>query len=124
MSKESVKNALENPGTYVDGKELVGKTKGVDYMVVQTVPERKNVNGVWIGTGREIVRATIIFNDGTFTRTRSQHILDFIGARAADYIPAPNGFAIELDGMVEFFYRPTVYANGKTYDVLSTKQII
>ena len=86
---------------------------------VQNVEERKNINGVWINTGRTITRATIYFEDGRFTRTKSKHVIATIGGLADEPINIDNGFAVVIAGKVRFAKEPTLYANGKMYDVLT-----
>lgn len=86
---------------------------------VQNVEERKNINGVWISTGRTVTRATIYFDDGLFTRTKSKHVIATIGGLADDPINIDNGFAVVINDKVKFGKEPTLYANGKMYDVLT-----
>lgn len=86
---------------------------------VQNVEERKNINGVWISTGRTVTRATIYLEDGNFTRTKSKHVIATIGELADDPINIDNGFAIVINNTVKFGKEPTLYANGKMYDVLT-----
>jgi hypothetical protein len=86
---------------------------------VQNVEERKNINGVWISTGRTITRATIYFDDGRFTRTKSKHVIAAIGQLADEPVNIDNGFAVVINDTVRFGKEPTLYANGKMYDVLT-----
>ena len=86
---------------------------------VQNVEERKNINGIWIGTGRTVTRATIYFVDGRYTRTKSKHVIATIGGLADEPINIDNGFAVIIAGKVRFAKEPTLYANGKMYDVLT-----
>ena len=86
---------------------------------VQNVEERKNINGVWINTGRTITRATIYFEDGRYTRTKSKHVIATIGGLADEPINIDNGFAVVIASKVRFAKEPTLYANGKMYDVLT-----
>ena len=86
---------------------------------VENVEERKNINGVWIGTGRTVTRATIYFDDGRYTRTKSKHVITTIGGLADDPLNIDNGFAVVIAGKVRFGKEPTLYANGKMYDVLT-----
>ena len=86
---------------------------------VQNVEERKNINGIWISTGRTVTRATIYFDDGRFTRTKSKHVIATIGGLADDPINIDGGFAVVINNMVKFGKEPTLYANGKMYDVLT-----
>ena len=88
---------------------------------VQNVEERKNINGVWISTGRTITRATIYFDDGRFTRTKSKHVIATIGQLADEPVNIDNGFAVVINDMVRFGKEPTLYANGKMYDVLTMR---
>lgn len=86
---------------------------------VQNVEERKNINGVWVSTGRTVTRATIYFKDSRFTRTKSKHVIAVIGQLADEPINIDGGFAVVIDKKVKFGKEPTLYANGKTYDVLT-----
>lgn len=86
---------------------------------VQNVEERKNINGVWISTGRTVTRATVYFEGGIFTRTKSKHVVATIGELADDPINIDNGFAVVINDKVKFGKEPTLYANGKEYDVLT-----
>ena len=86
---------------------------------VQNVEERKNINGVWISTGRTVTRATIYFDEGRFTRTKSKHVIATIGQLADDPINIDGGFAVVINKRVKFGKEPTLYANGKMYDVLT-----
>ena len=86
---------------------------------VENVEERKNINGIWIGTGRTVTRATIYFDDGRYTRTKSKHVIATIGGLADDPINIDNGFAVVIAAKIRFGKEPTLYANGKTYDVLT-----
>ena len=87
--------------------------------IVQNVEERKNINGIWIGTGRTVTRATIYFDDDRYTRTKSKHVIATIGGLADDPLYIDNGFAVIIADKVKFGKVPTLYANGKTYDVLT-----
>jgi hypothetical protein len=86
---------------------------------VQNVEERKNINGVWVSTGRTVTRAAIFFDNGTFTRTKSKHVIATIGQLADEPVNIDNGFAVVINDIVGFGMEPTLYANGKTYDVLT-----
>ena len=88
---------------------------------VQNTEERKNINGVWISTGRTVTRATIYFDDGRFTRTKSKHVIATIGGLADDPINIDGGFAVVINNWVKFGKEPTLYANGKMYDVLTMR---
>lgn len=86
---------------------------------VRNVEERKNINGVWVSTGRTVTRATVYFADDTYTRTKSKHVIATIGALADEPINIDGGFAVVINKRVKFGKTPTLYANGKTYDVLT-----
>ena len=120
MTKEStqeVSEVMTRKNEYVDIKRL--KNAHVHIATVQELPERKQINGIWIDTGRKVLKATLYFLDGTFTRTKSKHIIAAIGAMADDPVAIDNGFAIFVGKDVNFFYIPTEYANGEVYDVIS-----
>ena len=66
-----------------------------------------------------VTRATIYFEGGMFTRTKSRHVIATIGALADDPISIDGGFAVVINKKVKFGKEPTLYANGKIYDVLT-----
>ena len=120
MAKEmaiEVSEVMARKSEYVDIKRL--KNAHVHIATVQELPERKQINGIWIDTGRKVLKATLYFLDGTFTRTKSKHIISAIGAMADNPVPIDNGFAILVGKDVNFTYVPTEYANGEIYDVIS-----
>ena len=119
MTKELVKEIMDREHEYVDLKLI--KSAHVHIATVQELPERKQINGIWIDTGRKVQRATLYFLDGTFTRTKSKHIVSAIGAMADNPVPIDNGFAVFVGKDVDFMYIPTEYANGEIYDVISMK---
>ena len=86
---------------------------------VQNVEERKNINGVWVSTGRTVTRATIYFEGGVFTRTKSKHVVAILGGLADEPTNIDGGFAVVINDKVKFGKEPTLYANGKMYDVLT-----
>ena len=116
MAKELVNEILAREHKYVDIKLI--KNAHVHIATVQELPERKQINGIWISTGRKVQRATLYFLDGTFTRTKSKHIISAIGAFADSPVAIDNGFAIVVGKDVNFTYIPTKYANGEIYDVV------
>ena len=116
--REMVMEAISNKNAkYADADEI--REGLATIATVQNVEERKNINGVWINTGRTITRATIYFEDGRFTRTKSKHVIATIGGLADEPINIDNGFAVVIAGKVRFAKEPTLYANGKMYDVLT-----
>ena len=118
IEKELVQKAISNKDAkYVDADEI--KEGLASVATIQNVEERKNINGIWIGTGRTVTRATIYFDDGRYTRTKSKHVIATIGGLADDPINIDNGFAVVIADKVKFGKEPTLYANGKTYDVLT-----
>ena len=119
MTKELVKEIMDREHEYVDLKPI--KSAHVHIATVQELPERKQINGIWIDTGRKVQRATLYFLDGTFSRTKSKHIISAIGAMADNPVPIDNGFAVFVGKDVAFMYIPTEYANGEIYDVISMK---
>ena len=116
--REMVLKAISNKDAiYADADEIGEGIASV--ATVQNVEERKNINGIWIGTGRTVTRATIYFDDDRYTRTKSKHVIATIGGLANDPINIDNGFAVVIADKVKFGKEPTLYANGKTYDVLT-----
>ena len=118
IEKEMVLKAISNKDAkYADADEIGEGLATV--ATVQNIEERKNINGIWIGTGRTVTRATIYFKDGRYTRTKSKHVITTIGALADEPINIDGGFAVVINNKVKFGKEPTLYANGKTYDVLT-----
>ena len=118
VEKEMVLKAISNKNAkYADADDIREGLASV--AIVENVEERKNINGIWIGTGRTVTRATIYFEDGRYTRTKSKHVIATIGGLADDPINIDNGFAVVIAGKVKFGKEPTLYANGKIYDVLT-----
>ena len=118
IEREMVMEAISNKDAkYVDADDI--REGHASIATVQNVEERKNINGIWIGTGRTITRATIYFEDGRFTRTKSKHVIATIGGLADDPVNIDNGFAVVIADKVKFGKEPTLYANGKMYDVLT-----
>ena len=116
--RELVQAAISDKTTrYVNAEDIEAAVATV--ATVQNVEERKNINGVWISTARIITRATIFFDDGRFTRTKSKHVIAAIGELADDPINIDGGFAVVINDKVSFGKEPTLYANGKMYDVLT-----
>ena len=116
--KELVLKAISNMDAKYADADDIGEGHAT-IATVQNVEERKNINGIWIGTGRTVTRATIYFDDGRFTRTKSKHVIATIGGLVDDPINIDNGFAVVIADKVKFDKEPTLYANGKTYDVLT-----
>ena len=118
VEKEVVLKAISNKDAkYADADDI--REGLVSVAIVENVEERKNINGIWISTGRTVTRATIYFKDGRYTRTKSKHVIATIGGLAVDPINIDNGFAVIIADKVKFGKEPTLYANGKTYDVLT-----
>ena len=118
IAKELVLEAISNKDAkYVDADEI--REGFATVATVENIDERKNISGIWIGTGRTVTRATIYFNDGRYTRTKSKHVIATIGGLADDPINIDNGFAVVIGDKVKFSKIPTLYANGKTYDMLT-----
>ena len=116
--RDIVMNAIgDKSARYVNADEIGEGI--VTVATVQNVEERKNINGIWISTGRTVTRATIYFDDGLFTRTKSKHVIAAIGELADEPINIDNGFAVVINDRVKFGKEPTLYANGKKYDVLT-----
>lgn len=117
-AKDIVMGAIGNKGAkYVNAEDI-----GEGFATVATVcnvEERKNINGVWISTGRMVTRATIYFEGGVFTRTKSKHVIASIGGISDNPINIDGGFAVVIDDKVTFGKTPTLYANGDVYDVLT-----
>ena len=118
IEKEMVLKAISNKDAKYADADDIGEGHAT-IAIVQNVEERKNINGIWIGTGRTVTRATIYFEDGRYTRTKSKHVIATIGGLADDPLNIDNGFAVVIADKVKFGKEPTLYANGKTYDILT-----
>ena len=118
ITRDMVMQAIGNKSAQYADAEDIGEGFAT-VATVQNVEERKNINGVWISTGRTVTRATIYFDDGRFTRTKSKHVVATIGGLADDPINIDGGFAVGINATVKFGKEPTLYANGKMYDVLT-----
>lgn len=116
--RDIVMDAIGNKSAkYVNADDI-----GEGFATVATVcsvEERKCINGVWFSTGRLVTRATVFFDDNTFVRTKSKHVITTISVLADDPILIDGGFAVVIDDKVTFGKEPTLYANGKEYDVLT-----
>ena len=116
--REQVQAAIsDKTARYVNAEGIEAAVATV--ATVQNIEERKNINGVWVSTGRTVTRATVYFDDGGFTRTKSKHVIATIGQLADEPINIDNGFAVVINNVVRFGKEPTLYANGKMYDVLT-----
>ena len=116
--RELVQAAIsDKTAKYVDAEDIEAAIATV--ATVQNIEERKNINGVWVSTGRTVTRATVYFDDGGFTRTKSKHVIATIGQLADEPINIDGGFAVVINDTVRFGKEPTLYANGKMYDVLT-----
>ena len=118
VEKEMVLKTISNKAAKYADADDIGEGHAT-IATVENVEERKNINGIWIGTGRTVTRATIYFEDGRYTRTKSKHVIATIGGLADDPLNIDNGFAVIIADKVKFGKVPTLYANGKTYDVLT-----
>jgi hypothetical protein len=116
--RDIVMDAIGNKGAKYVNADDIGEGFAT-VATVQNVEERKNINGVWISTGRTVTRATVYFDDETFTRTKSKHVIATIGGVADEPINIDDGFAVVINDKVKFGKEPTLYANGKMYDVLT-----
>ena len=118
IEKEMVLKAISNKDAKYADADDIGEGHAT-IVTVENVEERKNINGIWIGTGRTVTRATIYFDDGRYTRTKSKHVIATIGGLADDPINIDNGFAVVIADKVKFGKIPSFYANGKMYDMLT-----
>lgn len=116
--RDVVMAAIKNKSAKYVNADDIGEGFAI-FATVRNVEERKNINGVWVSTGRTVTRATVYFGDDTYTRTKSKHVIATIGALADEPINIDGGFAVVINKKVKFGKEPTLYANGKTYDVLT-----
>ena len=84
-----------------------------------TVATVEVVDEGWVSGGHIVKRATVYFNDNTFTRTKSKYVIATIAALADKPVRIRDGFGVVINKNVKFARVPTLYANGKTYDVLT-----
>ena len=118
IEKEMVLKAISNKSAkYVAADSL--KSPFATVAIVENVDERKNINGVWVSTGRIVTRATVYFDDNTYTTTKSKHVIATIGALADEPIPIHYGFAVVVNKNVKFAKKPTLDVTGKTHDILT-----
>ena len=118
IEKEMVLKAISNKDAKYADADDIGEGHAT-IATVENIDERKNISGIWFGTGRTVTRATIYFEDGRYTRTKSKHVIATIGGLADDPINIDNGFAVIIADKVKFGKIPSFYANGKMYDMLS-----
>ena len=106
--------------TYVEPKKLIGKSKTVTAVTIEEKEDKKQINGLWIPTGYKSLRATIDFSDGTWTRSKSSHLLTKFSQAFGKTEKIPRGFRTEFRGgkNFAFFTSLTRYSNGETYDVI------
>ena len=116
--REMFLKAISNKDAKYENADEIGEGFAT-VATVQNVEERKNINGIWVGTGRTVTRATIYFEDGRYTRTKSKHVIAAICRLADDPVNIDNGFAVVIADKVKFDKEPTLYANGNMYDVLT-----
>ena len=112
IEKEMVLKAISNK----DAKYVSVDSLKSSFATVATV---EAVEESWVISGHIVARATVYFDDDTFTRTKSKYVIATIVELADDPINIDNGFAVVIADKVKFGKVPTLYANGKTYDVLS-----
>lgn len=118
VNRDIVMNAIGNKDAkYMNADGIVSGYATV--ATVQNVDERKNINGEWINTGHTVTRATIYFEGGFFTRTKSKHVIATIDAIADDPINIDGGFAVVINNKVKFGEETTHDAYGKRYDILT-----
>lgn len=103
--------------SYLDGKEKV-----VEYAVIVESPERVKRAGIYIPTGRNVLRTSVYFTDGTMTRTKSKHFVSFFGNLEGKVTEIPGGFRVDVNRKIRFYMEPTEYANGEFYDVIAASE--
>lgn len=105
---------------FVEPKKLIGKIKTVTMVTIEEKENRKEKNGIWIPTGYKSLRATVVFADGTWTRSKSSHLVTKFSQVETETEKIPHGFRLIFKEGKEFsfFETPTKYSNGETYDVI------
>ena len=73
----------------------------------------------WVISGHIVARATVYFNDNTFIRTMSKHVVATIAALADDPVYIDGGFAVVINKNVIFARVPTLSVPGMTYGPLT-----
>ena len=112
IEKEMVMKAISNK----DAKHVPVDSLKSSFATVAIV---EAVEESWVSGGHIATRATVYFDDNTFIRTMSKHVVATIAALADDPIHIHYGFGVVINKNVKFAKVPTLDANGKTYDVLT-----
>ena len=73
----------------------------------------------WVSAGHIVTRATVYFDDNTFVRTKSKHVIATIAALADDPVYIDYGFAVVINKNVIFARVPTLSVPGMTYGPLT-----
>ena len=105
--------------SFVQPSSLDGKEKVVEYAVIVESPERVKRAGIYVPTGRNVIRTSVYFSDGTMTRTKSKHFTSFFGNIEGPVTEIPGGFRVDVNRKIRFFMSPTEYGNGEIYDVIA-----
>lgn len=112
---------------FIQPSALAGLKMYVEYAALERVPDLTNKNGIWIPTGFHSTRVTLKFggaDEGKISKSKSEHWVTVFGnAKALAEEKIPKGVELKIGAMYEFFTTPTVYANGKTYDVITARRV-
>ncbi len=105
--------------SFVQPSTLDGKEKVVEYAEVVESAERVKRAGIYIPTGRNVIRTSVYFSDGSMTRTKSKHFASFFGNFEGKVTEIPGGLRVDVNRKIRFFMTPTEYGNGEFYDVIA-----
>ena len=111
-NRDLVQAAISNK----DAKYVTVDSLKSSFATVATVDA---VEESWVISGHIVARATVYFDDDTFTRTKSKYVIATIAALADDPIHIHYGFGVVINKNVKFAKVPTFYVPGKTFDVLT-----
>ena len=111
-NRDLVQAAISNK----DAKYVTVDSLKSSFATVATVEDEEES---WEGVGDIVPRATVYFDDNTFVRTNSKHVIATIAALAEDPVYIDYGFGVVINKNVIFSRVPTLYANGKTYEALT-----
>ena len=110
--REMVLEAISNK----DAKNVPVDSLKSSFATVATV---EAVEESWVISGHIVARATVYFDDDTFTRTKSKYVIATIVELADDPIHIDGGFAVVVNKNGKFARVPTFYVPGKTFDILT-----
>lgn len=123
MQNQKTEEIEKTESNFIDPIKLVGKKKFVHAVLVESKPEKKQINTVWVPTGRTVTKTTLMFSDGTWSTSKSINWLVVFGNTTGVTDMIPSGFKRVINAEYEFFLTPTEYGNGRMYDVIDAKRV-